>query len=55
MYDFELTKFLVECSTTEGEPSANNFPVDVRRVSGINLKLIKFNLPEMLQAPREIK
>lgn len=38
MYDFELTKFLVECSTTEGEPSANNFPVDVRRVSGINLK-----------------
>ena len=38
MYDFELTKFLVECTTTEGEPSANNFPVDVRRVSGINLK-----------------
>ena len=54
MYDFELTKFLVECSTTEGEPSANNFPVDVRRVRELISK-IKFNLPEMLQAPREIK
>ena len=30
MYDFELTQFLVEYSTTEGEPSANNFPVDVQ-------------------------
>lgn len=38
MYDFELTKFLVEYSTTEGEPSANNFPADVRIVRGINLK-----------------
>lgn len=51
MYDFELTKFLVEYSTTEGEPSANNFPVDVRRVRRINLKN-NFNLPEMLQAPK---